>query len=57
MKNKKQDNKNQLEKECISKDSDDAFFKEPNLSHIKKSLKELRDGKGTAHDLLSEDEP
>lgn len=35
----------------------DAFFTEPNLSHVKKSVQELRTGKGTAHELIEvEDE-
>lgn len=35
----------------------DPFFTEPNLSHIKKSVQELRAGKGTAHELIEvEDE-
>lgn len=34
----------------------DPFFTEPNLSHIKKSVQELRDGKGTVHDLIDDDE-
>ena len=32
------------------------FFKEPNLSHIKKSVQELRTGKGTAHELIEVDD-
>lgn len=35
----------------------DPFFTEPNLSHVKKSVQELRAGKGTAHELIEvEDE-
>lgn len=34
----------------------DSFFTEPNLSHIKKAVQELRDGKGTAHDLIADNE-
>lgn len=30
----------------------DPFFTEPNLSHIQKSVQELRAGKGTAHELI-----
>ena len=30
----------------------DPFFTEPNLSHVKKSVQELRAGKGTAHELI-----
>ena len=34
----------------------DPFFKEPNLSHIKKSVQELRAGKGIAHELIEMDD-
>lgn len=34
----------------------DQFFTEPNLSHIKKSVQELRAGKGTAHELIEVDD-
>lgn len=34
----------------------DSFFKEPDLSHIKKSVQELRTGKGTAHELIEVDD-
>ena len=34
----------------------DPFFTEPNLSHVKKSVQELRTGKGTAHELIETDE-
>ena len=34
----------------------DPFFTEPNLSHIKKSVQELRAGKGTAHELIEVDD-
>ena len=34
----------------------DPFFKEPNLSHIKKSVQELRAGKGIAHELIEVDD-
>lgn len=34
----------------------DSFYTEPNLSHIKKSVQELRDGKGTVHDLIDDNE-
>ena len=30
----------------------DPFFTEPNLSHVKISVQELRAGKGTAHELI-----
>lgn len=32
--------------------SADDFFAEPNISHIKKSVQELRDGKGDSHELI-----
>ena len=32
--------------------STDPFFSETNLAHVRKSVKELREGKGTAHDLI-----
>ena len=34
----------------------DPFFGEPNLSYVKKSVQELRDGKGTAHALIEADD-
>lgn len=34
----------------------DPFFTEPNLSYVKKSVQELRDGKGTAHELIEVDD-
>lgn len=35
----------------------DPFFSEPNISYVKKSARELREGKGTAHELIeAEDE-
>lgn len=34
----------------------DPFFTEHNLSHIKKSVQELRAGKGTAHELIEVDD-
>lgn len=35
----------------------DPFFSESNLAYVKKSVQELREGKGTAHELIEvEDE-
>ena len=34
----------------------DPFFTEPNLSNVKKSVQELRAGKGTAHELIEVDD-
>ena len=35
----------------------DAFFSEANMAYVKKSVKELREGKGTPHELIEvEDE-
>ena len=34
----------------------DIFFTEPNLSYVKKSVQELRAGKGTAHELIEVDD-
>ena len=34
----------------------DPFFTEPNLFHVKKSVQELRAGKGTAHELIEVDD-
>ena len=34
----------------------DPFFGEHNLSYVKKSVQELRDGKGTAHELIEADD-
>jgi DNA-damage-inducible protein J len=37
--------------------STDAFFSEANMAYVKKSVKELRDGKGIPHELIEvEDE-
>lgn len=30
----------------------DPFFSESNLAYVKKSVRELRDGKGSAHELI-----
>lgn len=35
----------------------DPFFSEDNLAYVKKSVAELRAGKGTAHELIEVDEP
>ncbi len=34
----------------------DPFFTEPNLSHVKKSVYELRSRKGIAHELIEEED-
>lgn len=34
----------------------DPFFSEANLAYIKKSLQELKAGKGTAHELIEVDD-
>lgn len=34
----------------------DPFFSETNMEHVKKSVKELREGKGTVHDLIEVDD-
>lgn len=34
----------------------DPFFSEANLAYVKKSVQELREGKGTAHELIEVDE-
>ena len=34
----------------------DPFFSESNISYVKKSVQELRDGKGTAHELMEVDD-
>lgn len=31
---------------------EDPFFSESNISYVKKSVKQLRDGNGTVHELL-----
>ena len=33
------------------------FFSEENLAYVKKSVSELRAGKGTVHELIEADEP
>ena len=35
----------------------DLFFSEDNLAYVKKSVSELRAGKGTVHELIEADEP
>ncbi|MCI9623917.1 MAG: type II toxin-antitoxin system RelB/DinJ family antitoxin [Lachnospiraceae bacterium] len=34
----------------------DPFFSESNLAYVKKSIQELKDGKGTAHELIEVDD-
>lgn len=34
----------------------DPFFTEPNLSHVQKSVQELRAGRGTMHELIDTDD-
>ena len=34
----------------------DPFFSEENISYVKKSVKELKAGKGTAHELVEVDD-
>ena len=34
----------------------DAFYSPENLAYVKKSVQELRDGKGTAHELIMVDD-
>ena len=34
----------------------DPFFSESNMAYVKKSVKELREGKGTVHELIEENE-
>ena len=49
-----------LRENCIPfeiKQVTDPFFSETNMSHVKKSVQQLRNGKGTAHELIEvEDE-
>ena len=35
----------------------DPFFSEDNIAYVKKSVSELRAGKGTVHELIEADEP
>lgn len=34
----------------------EPFFSEPNMAYVKKSVQELRAGKGTAHELIEVDD-
>lgn len=34
----------------------DPFFSESNMAYVKKSVQELREGKGTAHELIEVDD-
>lgn len=34
----------------------DPFFSETNMAHVKKSVQELRSGKGTVHELIEVDD-
>lgn len=34
----------------------DPFFSETNMAHVKKSVQELREGKGTVHELIEVDD-
>lgn len=36
--------------------SSDPFFSEPNMTYVKKSVQELREGKGTPHELIEVDD-
>ena len=36
--------------------SSDPFYSESNQKHLMKAIQELRDGKGTAHDLIEVDD-
>ena len=36
--------------------SSDPFFSQSNLEYVKKSIQELRTGKGTAHELIKVDD-
>ena len=36
--------------------SADPFFSDANMAYVKKSLQELREGKGTAHELIEVDD-
>lgn len=35
---------------------EDPFYSPANQAHLKKSIKQLRDGKGTAHELIEVDD-
>ena len=34
----------------------DPFYSQENMEYLKKSVQELREGKGTTHELLEEEE-
>lgn len=34
----------------------DPFFSETNMAHVRKSVQELREGKGTVHELIEVDD-
>lgn len=35
---------------------EDPFYSQSNQIHLMKSMQQLRDGKGTAHDLIEDDD-
>ena len=37
-------------------DLSDPFFSESNMAHVRKSVQELRAGKGTVHELIEVDD-
>ena len=48
-----------LREGCIPFDikmNPDPFYSKANMAHLKKSIRELREGKGTTHDLIEPDE-
>ena len=45
-----------LDKFGLPPSAPDPFFSEENLAYVKKSVAELRTGKGTAHELIEVDD-
>lgn len=41
----------------LTPSASDPFFSDANLAYVKKSVAELRAGKGTVHELIEVDEP
>lgn len=51
-------NKNDCTNQCSYKDTQntDLFYSETNIAHIRKSVQELREGKGTVHEIIYVDD-
>lgn len=46
-----------VKNEKITDSENDSFYSEENLDHLIKSIQQLNDGKGIAHELIEDAEP